>query len=330
MTTYRALQAVLNPDGSYGQLLTTLPLAALPPHPVRVRVHWSALNYKDALSASGHKGVTRNYPHTPGIDAAGVVEASQDERFKPGDAVIVTSHDLGMNTPGGLAEYISVPGDWIVPLPQGLSLKESMILGTGGITAALALHKLLRNELAPEQGPVVVTGASGGVGSLAVALLAKLGFTVWAVSGSEDAYDWLKQLGAERCLPRSEVSDSSTRPLLKPRWAGAIDTVGGEMLVSLLKACQKEASVAACGLVASAELPATVYPFILNGVNLLGVDSAEFSPQLRQQLWQRLGSDWKLDTLDSLATELTLDEVPEALTRMLSGQTRGRQIVNLT
>lgn len=329
MTTYRALQAVLNPDGTYGQLVATLPLSQLPPHPVRVRVHWSALNYKDALSASGHRGVTRNYPHTPGIDAAGIVESSEDERFKPGDQVIVTSHDLGMNTPGGLAEYIQVPGDWVVPLPEQLSLKDSMILGTAGITAALALHKLLRNGLAPEQGPVVVSGASGGVGSVAIMLLAQLGYTVWAVSGSQEAYDWLTELGAERCLPRTEVSDNSSRPLLKSRWAGAIDTVGGEMLAGLLKACSKEGSVAACGLVASAEFPATVYPFILNGVNLLGVDSAEFSASLRQELWQRLGSDWKIDGLDKLATELSLEQVPEALNKMLRGGTRGRQIVSL-
>ena len=329
MTSFRALQAFAQDDGSFGQAIVTRELADLPAHAVLVRVYWSALNYKDALSAFGHPGITRSYPHTPGIDAAGVVEESTDSRFAPGDRVIVTSHDLGMNTSGGLAEYIRVPADWIVPLPAGLDLREAMILGTGGLTAGLALYKLERSGQRPDMGPLVVTGASGGVGSLAVALLAQAGYEVLAVSGSRENYAWLQQLGAKQCLPRDEFIDKSTRPLLRSRWAGGIDTVGGAMLATLIRACAKEGSIAVCGLVGGAELALTVYPFILNGVQLLGIDSAECPQALRQEIWQHLAGSWKPAELEAFATEGGLEEVPAALAAMLKGQSRGRRIVRL-
>lgn len=329
-SSFRALQVSELTDGSFTRQIVHRELADLPEHPVLIRVHWSSLNYKDALSAAGNKGVTRKYPHTPGIDAAGIVESSLDERFQPGDQVIVTSHDLGMNTAGGLAEYIRVPGDWIVPLPAGMSLRQSMVLGTAGLTAGMALYKLERNGQRPEAGPLVVTGASGGVGSLAVALLAQAGYDVLAVTGRPEHHAWLQALGAKQCLSREEVTDTSTRPLLRSRWAGAIDTVGGPILATLMRACAKEGNIAICGLVASPEFAATVFPFILNGIHLLGIDSAECPQTLRQQIWQKLAGDWQLDLADrDLISELALEEVPAALQTLLAGQGRGRQIVRL-
>lgn len=328
--TFRALRVEKPAQNEYTRHIQTLALSTLPDQPVRIRVHYSALNYKDALSAHGHRGITRHYPHTPGIDAAGVVSHSQSPDWHVGQKVIVTSYDLGMNTAGGLAEYIQVPAEWCVPLPEGLSLKESMVLGTAGFTAALALEKLQRVGLKPESGPVVVTGASGGVGSLAVALLAKLGYEVWAVTGRQEAHEWLQTLGANQILERSEVDDRSGKALLRSRWAGAIDTAGGTILSTLLRSCHKEGAVAACGLVQAPEFPATVYPFILNGVHLLGVDSAEYPLTPRQQLWQKLASTWKLPDLESLSTELPLDAVPRALENMLQGSSPlGRQVVCL-
>lgn len=299
---------------------------------VTVAVHYSALNYKDALSASGNKGVTRRFPHTPGIDAAGVVTASEDPRFAVGDAVIVTSYDLGMNTAGGLAQYIRVPAAWAVPLPEGMTLAESMIWGTAGLTTAIAIAKLQAAGLTPDKGPVVVTGASGGVGSLSVLLLHHLGYTVWAVSGKADYHDTLKAWGADTCLSREDVDDTSGRPLLRPRWAGAIDTVGGNTLSTLLKACQKEGAIAVCGLVRSPQFEASVFPWILNGIHVLGVDSAEYPQADRQARWQSL-ADWTpalRETLNAMTQDLTLDEVPAVLQTMLSGQSRGRYRVDLT
>lgn len=321
--------------GAYQTHVVHKPLTDLPRPTegpcVVVQVHYSALNYKDALSASGHPGITRQYPHTPGIDAAGIVHTSEDDRFAPGDAVIVTSYDLGMNTPGGFSSFIQVPVDWVVALPQGMTLQDSMSWGTAGLTAAMAIAKLRANGLSPEQGPVVVTGASGGVGSLSVLLLAHLGYTVWAVSGKPDYHPQLLALGAAECLDRAAVDDTSGRPLLRPRWAGAIDTVGGNTLATLLKACQKEGSVAVCGLVRSPAFEATVYPWILNGINVLGVDSAEYPAALRRARWQELAEATAAlkDSLDTLTQEITLPEVPEVLTQMLAGQTQGRYRVRI-
>lgn len=326
--TFRALRIFEEEDGFYRRIVTRQ-LDELPAGEVLVRVHYSALNYKDALSATGNKGVSRHYPHTPGIDAAGVVVDSQDPAFGPGDQVIVTSYDLGMNTDGGFAEYIRVPAGWVVPLPAGLNLAESMILGTAGFTAGLALYKMERAGLRPGQGPVVVTGASGGVGSLAIAILARAGYEAIAATGSPEAHDWLRRLGAAACIDRSHVQDDSGRPLLRPRWAGAIDTVGGDTLATLLKTTEREGSVAACGLVASPQLHTTVFPFILNGVNLLGVESATCEMETRLAIWQRLASTWRIDGLDLLAQPCTLDELPGYIDPILAGHTRGRILVHL-
>jgi len=328
MENYKALVIRETEEGFYREI-ETVDRDFLPDNDVLIRVKYAGLNYKDALSASGNKGVTKKYPHTPGVDAGGVVEKSRDNRFTPGQEVIVTSYDLGMNTKGGFAEYISVPGDWIVPLPDGMTLKEAMVMGTAAYTAALALHKMEICGQNPEMGEVVVTGASGGVGSMAVSILKKKGYRVIASSGKTEYYDWLKEIGAKRCINREEVSDESGRPLLSPAWAGGIDTVGGNTLATLLKRCDRNGSVATCGLVASPKLETTVFPFILNGVNLLGVDSAETPYALREEIWKRLATDLKPDTLDKMEKLVKLEEIPGYMDEILEGETIGRVVCEM-
>jgi putative YhdH/YhfP family quinone oxidoreductase len=329
METYRAL-VVRYQNDTFSREVEDVPFSFLPDNEVLIRVQYAGLNYKDALSASGHRGVTRNYPHTPGVDAAGTVVKSQNESFTEGMKVLVTSYDLGMDTKGGFAEYISVPSEWVIPLPEGMSLKESMIMGTGGFTAALALHKMETCGQTPDMGEVVVTGASGGLGSMAVAILHKRGYRVIASSGKQEHYAWLKSIGAKRCISREEVNDDSDRPLMSTKWAGAIDTVGGNTLVTLLKACGKEGSVACCGLVRSPELHATVYPFILNGVNLLGVDSAEIRRPLRQKIWNRLAGELKPEHLENMSMIVKLEEIPRYMDEILEGETVGRVVAELS
>lgn len=330
MTTFSALR-IHEEDGTFRRSIDTRNIADLPAGDVLIKVHYAALNYKDALSATGNKGVTRQYPHTPGVDAAGVVAESSDARFAVGQSVIVTSYDLGMNTDGGFGQYIRVPADWIVPLPDGMRLFHSMVLGTGGYTAGLALHKMEQCGQHPKMGPLVVTGASGGVGSLAVAILAKAGYEVIAATGKTEAHAFLTGLGASQFLSRDEVNDDSKRPILRSRWAGAIDTVGDNTLATLLKACGRNGSVATCGLVASPKLPTTVFPFILNGVNLLGVDSAETPMHIRRTVWQKLANDWDVTAhLDTIATTTDLSTLNEVyIDRILAGKTQGRIVVDM-
>lgn len=327
MTAFKALRVHKTDDG-FSMGVEQQQVDDLPAGELLIRVHYSSLNYKDALSASGNPGVTRNFPHTPGIDAAGVVESSDDNRFAAGDEVIVTGYDLGMNTAGGLGQYIRVPADWAVPLPAGLSLRESMIIGTAGLTAALCLAKLQTMGL-PEGGRVVISGASGGVGSFGVALLSKLGFEVAASTGSPKAADWLTELGASKILDRSILSEPDKRPMAAGQWDGAIDTVGGETLANIIKELNYGASVTVVGLVGGTDIPVTVFPFILRDVNLLGVDSVEISHQRRLDVWGHLAQDWKLDNLESLASKISLSEVPAYLKGLLNGSVRGRTLVAL-
>jgi acrylyl-CoA reductase (NADPH) len=326
--TFRAYRVELGGQGA-AAAVKVLSEEDLPAGDVAVRVAYSSLNYKDALSARGRPGVTKNYPHTPGIDAAGVVERSGDARFEPGQRVLVTSYDLGMNTPGGFGELIRVPGDWVVPLPAGLSLRESMVLGTAGLTAGLALAALEHHGLAPKAGPVVVTGASGGVGSLAVALLARRGYEVVASSGTAEAREWLSGIGAARVIDRQELGAVSERSLLRAAYAGAIDTVGGHTLVNLLKSLRWGGAAAACGLVQSPRLELTVFPFILRGVALLGVDSAACPMERRSEVWRRLAGEWKPADLEGLAREVGLEELDGAVDEILAGRTIGRVLVRV-
>ena len=301
----------------------------LPEGEVTVKVGYSSLNYKDALSATGNPGVTKTYPHTPGIDAAGTVVHSKDPNISEGDEVIVTSYDLGMETDGGFGGIIRVPADWVVPLPQGLSLRESMVLGTAGLTAALCLDRLLHQGLTKADGPVVVTGATGGVGSVAVALLSKLGFETVASTGTEEAHDFLRSLGASDVIDRHELSETQKRPMFKSRWGGGIDTVGGSTLTNVIKSLRWGASVAACGLVAGPQLDLTVFPFILRGVSLVGVDSAACPMPKRRAMWEKLAGEWKVD-LDAATTEITLSELDSAVDAILQGKTQGRTLVKLS
>jgi acrylyl-CoA reductase (NADPH) len=315
-------------DGSFFGEIQDKRVDQLPPGDVTVRVRYSSLNYKDALSATGNRAVTKTYPHTPGIDAAGIVEESATESIPEGTPVIVTSYDLGMNTPGGFGEYIRVPADWVVPLPTGLSLRESMIFGTAGFTAGLCVSKLTAS-VKPEHGPIVVTGATGGVGSVAVAILSKLGYAVSGVSGKPTAKDFLGPLGIDKIIGRAAFMENSDRPLLKPIWAGAVDTVGGDPLATAIKSTHPLGVVTCCGNAASPKLPITVFPFILRGVSLMGVNSQGCPMDIRKNVWEKLSHDWKFDGLDSVCREIALAELPDRIDVILKGGAWGRTVVRL-
>ncbi|GIZ11857.1 YhdH/YhfP family quinone oxidoreductase [Pseudomonas sp. NCCP-436] len=328
MTEFKALLVSEDADGGFHQEVVGRHLEQLPAGDLLVRVHYSSLNYKDALSASGNRGVTRNYPHTPGIDAAGVVEASSVAEFAVGDEVIVTGYDLGMNTAGGFGQYIRVPSSWAIKRPRGLSLRESMMLGTAGLTAALCVDKLEQAGATPEAGTVLVTGATGGVGCIAVMLLKRLGYRVAAATGKSEQEDFLRGLGADEIVSREALQHGRERPLLKEQWAAAVDTVGGEILFNVIKSLQRGGSVACCGLTAGVGFQASVLPFILRGVNLLGVDSVELPLVVKASMWDKLSLQWKLD-LSVLCQEIGLAELPGAIERILAGGMVGRILVRL-
>ena len=316
-------------DNRFTRKIEERPVSSLPPGDVLVRVRYSSLNYKDVLSATGNRGVTKNYPHTPGIDAAGIVEESSDPGFKTGDPVIVTSYDLGMNTPGGYGQYIRVPADWVVRLPRNLSLRESMIYGTAGFTAALSVHRLVEYGVTPDQGTVLVSGATGGVGSIAVSILVHTGYRVTAVNGVVDETAYLLALGAKEVISIEEATDTSDRTLLKGRWAGAVDTVGGVMLSTSIRSLQQHGAATCCGNVGSHDLPLNVYPFIIRGVTLIGIDSQNCPIPLRQRVWERIAGDWKLDHLEPMTTETTLEGLSGRIDLVLEKKHKGRTVVRL-
>ena len=309
--------------------IVTRSIDDLPEGELLVKVHYSSLNFKDALSATGNPGVTRNFPHTPGIDAAGEVVECSDGSFTAGDKVIVTSYDLGMETDGGFGQMIRVPSRWALKLPEGLSLKESMMLGTAGLTAAMSVQELIDNGVTPESGSILVTGATGGVGSLAVTMLAKAGFNVTAATGKLDETDYLKGLGATEVIERSAVTEGSDRPMMKTKWAGVVDCVGGETLSAALKSTNYCGTVTCCGLVGSPDLPVNVFPFILRGVRLIGIDSVEASMEPRLKVWQKMATEWKLDNLESMVDEVTLEGLEEKIQAILKGGLKRRALVNL-
>jgi len=313
--------------GGVSRRITQCATRELPPGDVVIRVAYSSLNYKDAMSATGHPGVTKMFPHVPGVDAAGTVAQSGVYEFVEGDLVLVTGFDLGATRWGGFAELVSVPQEWVVPLPLGLTLRESMILGTGGFTAALCVHALETHDVQPDRGEVVVTGASGGVGSMAVAILSKLGYHVAAVTGKPSAHEYLKQLGAKQILPREAVDDHSDKPLLPGRWVGAVDTVGGNILTTLLRSTRLGGCVAACGLTAGSTLALTVYPFILRGITLAGIDAAWGKIPLRHQIWQQLAGPWKPDHLEIMAHETDLAGLEPRIHEILAGRITGRVLL---
>jgi len=315
-------------NGNYIQSIKVLETNNLHSGEVLIRVHYSSINYKDALSATGNKGVTKQYPHTPGIDAAGVVEQSDDDQFKIGDKVIVTGYDLGMNSAGGFGQYICVPAEWVVKLPEGLTLKEAMIIGTAGFTAGISMTRLTE-KIKPTDGKIIVSGATGGVGSVALSILHKLGYQTIAVSGKEAEYPFLYSLGATEVISRTEFQTVDKRRILSSQFAGGIDTVGGSILENIIKSLQPLGVVTTCGSVSSTELNMSVFPFILRGISLIGVSTQNYPKQLRIDLWNKLSNEWKPENLMELYTEIDINEIKSTIDLILLGKLKGRTIVNM-
>jgi acrylyl-CoA reductase (NADPH) len=324
--TFNAL-VVAEINGIFERTIETKSFSDLPSGDVVVEVVYSSLNYKDALSASGNKGVTRHYPHTPGINAAGIVRSSTTTTFTKGDLVIVGGYGFGTAINGGFGQFVSVPTQCVIALPDGLSLLEAMTLGTGGFTAAQSLAKLIAFGLTPDQGPLLVTGATGGVGSATVSIAAHLGYHVVAATGKKTAHEFLKTLGAAEVLDRSEVDLPADRPMLKEKWAGCIDSVGGNILTTALRATKYGCSVTTCGLTQSSDITATVFPFILRGVNLLGIDSASLPLPQRKVIWDKLATEWKPPHLSLICTECDLSEINKYIDAILQGKITGRIVL---
>ena len=307
-----------------------LKMTDLPKGEVLIRVHYSSVNYKDSLATIANGNIVSTYPFVPGIDLAGTVVLSEDDRFHEGDEVIATSYEIGVTHFGGYSEYARIPAAWIVPVPKGLTLKETMIIGTAGFTAALSVLRLEENDVSPEKGKILVTGATGGVGSFAISILSKLGFNVEASTGKVAGHEYLKKIGATTIVSREEIYDGKLRALSKQKWFAAVDPVGGEPLASLLSQIQYGGSVAVSGLTAGTKLPTTVFPFILRGINLLGIDSVYCPMETRVKIWNRLATDFKPKDLEGIIQqEVTLEQLPEILPTLLKGQARGRILVKL-
>jgi len=325
---FRALR-IDRTDGNVGAALVPLTLDDLTPGDVVVRVAWSSINYKDALAVTGTGSILRRFPLVGGIDLAGQVVESADPRFAPGDAVLVCGAGLSETRDGGFAELARVPADSVVPMPPGLDPRSAMIIGTAGFTAALALERLERNGQSPALGPLLVTGATGGVGSFAVALASRRGYEVHALTGKAGAAEYLEALGAAEIVDRNALARTG-KPLESAKWGGGIDAVGGDVLARLLASTRPHGNVAAIGLAGGAKLETTVMPFILRGVSLIGVNSVDLDPALRASLWQRLGGDWRLPDLERIvAREVSLDDVPNACRELLGGRVVGRILVRI-
>lgn len=316
-------------DGKVFPSIDQLTLDALPEGDVVIDVRYSSINYKDAM-AIGNRGIIRKFPAIPGIDFAGTVRTSANPAYKPGDAVVLTGWGVGERHWGGYSQVARVKSEWLVPLPAGLGLKQSMQIGTAGLTAMLCVQALEHQGVRPDSGPVLVTGASGGVGSVAVAVLAKLGHEVWAMTRPDQA-DYLTSLGAKKIVGRNDFAPSKPgRPILEAEtFAGVVDTVGGQTLAALIARVAYRGSIASCGLVGGTDVDTTVFPFILRGVNLLGVDSVRCPTPVRLQAWQRLAQDLPLATLDHASREIALEQVPEIAAELLDGRGHGRVVVNL-
>lgn len=321
---FKRLLITENLDETFTNQIVESTAEDLPTNDLLIKVHYSSLNFKDALSATGNKGVTRTYPHTPGIDAAGEIISSNSSDFKSGDKVIVTGHDLGMNTSGGFSEYISVPAHWAILLPDGLSLYESMIIGTAGLTAAMCIDKL--QSIGVKSGKVIVSGATGGVGSMALLLLNHLGYEPVAFSRKESSIAWLKGIGASEVIHSMAVNE---KVLLKPLFKGAIDTVGGNVLSNIIKQILPNGGVASCGMALSPNFEITVFPFILRGISLLGVDSAEASDSWKAHLWAKLANEWKPEKLHEITKTVSLEGLWPEIEKIKAGKQLGRIVVKL-
>lgn len=326
-TGFKALVVEKADDGQFVRSIRQRSIADLPPGDLVVRVRYSSLNYKDALSATGHPGVTRQFPHTPGIDAAGEVVSCESGAFATGDKVIITGYDLGMETDGGWGEFIRIPPEWAVRLPVGLTELEAMALGTAGFTAALSVLKLEQAGVTPPDGDILVTGATGGVGALAVAILARAGYRVTASTGKSADEAFLRGLGATEIITRDAVTAGSERPMMKERWGGCVDVVGGDTLAAAVKSTRYGGAVTCCGLVGSTELPMNVFPFILRGVSLIGIDSVKCPAETRVQIWKKLAGEWKPGQLQEMTAEVTLEGLEGKIQEMLRGGSHGRVVV---
>lgn len=329
MTAFRAFR-IFEENGAVVSRFVDLTLDDLDPGEVIIRTRYSSVNYKDALAATGAGRIIRRFPCVGGVDAAGVVESSTDARFRPGDEALVTGYGMGVAHDGGFSEYVRVPAGWVVPLPQGLTPFEAMALGTAGFTAALSIHRLEQNELRPENGKVIVTGATGGVASLAIRMLAQLGYHVVALTGKEHERAYLESLGASEILLRREIDFSGGKALEKAQWAGALDAVGGDTLAWLTRTMQQGGAIASFGNAGGAELHATVFPFILRGVKLFGIDSAETAMPLRRLIWGRLATDLRPKSLAEIAHAVPFAELPEVFSAMLQGRSHGRTVVDVS
>jgi putative YhdH/YhfP family quinone oxidoreductase len=325
---FKALIITENEDKSFSREVTTSSSKILKYNDTLVRVNYSSLNYKDALVAKGHKGIARNYPTIPGVDAVGEIIETTSSNFKAGDKVIVTGHDLGMNTPGGFSEYIKVPSDWLILRPEEISEIEAMIYGTAGITAGICIKEIINAGIKPDSGDVLVTGATGGVGTLAVAILAKLGYSVIASTGKKESHDFLKVIGANKIISREEVLNNSGRPLQKSQWIAAIDNVGGETLSGIISSTGYHGVVCSVGLVASDTFTSTVYPFLLRGIRIIGIDSAERGIEIKRELWDNFRSDWKPECLGEIHRIVKLDDIEPEIEKILKGGQIGKIIID--
>lgn len=324
---YQALR-VTEVNGTYERKIISLNTGELQPQDLLIRVSYSSVNYKDALSASGNRGVTRHFPHVPGIDAAGEVVSSNTAGFQAGDKVLVTGFDLGMNTWGGFGGYIAVPAGWVLPLPENLTEKEAMSLGTAGLTAGLSVQQLLKAGIRPDAGKLLVSGASGGVGSIAVAILSKLGYQVAVITGKPDPAFFIDILGAQDIIARNEfIAKYDARPMAAAQFAAGIDSVGGPVLSGMLKSVSYGSAVTTCGMVASTELHTSIFPFILRGARLIGIDSVEVPLQERSAIWQKLAGEWKPGQLAHLTREISLETLSQELDDMLAGKAKGRAVL---
>jgi len=327
MDTFKAFRVFIDEkDKAYTKIIERS-IDDLPEGEILIKVKYSSLNYKDALSSIGNRGITKEYPHTPGIDAAGIVVKSESSKFKEGDSVIVTGYDLGMNTDGGFSEYIRVPSEWPVPLPEGLTLKDAMVYGTAGFTAALSVKKVTLNGV--EKGKVLVTGATGGVGSTAIAILNKIGYEVIAATGKLEKEAMLEKIGASQVIHREKIDSSKDQLLLSGEFSAAIDTIGGNTLATAIKMVNYDGVVTTCGNVRGDTFESSIYPFILRGVHLIGIYSAKCPRKLRLQIWKHLSSDWNIGILNQKVKEISLEDLPIAIEKMLSGKLSNRMIIKL-
>ncbi len=326
---FKSFEVIEKENNLFHRYIREKNINELPESDVLIQVHYSALNYKDALSASGHKGITRSYPHTPGIDASGIVVESNSSDFHTGQEVLVTGYDLGMNTSGGFQQYIRVPANWVVAVPYGMSLREVMIYGTSGFTAGICINELQKHNVTAKLGKILVSGATGGVGTLAISMLSKAGYYVIASTGKMDKIDYLLELGAKEIIPRADVIDNSGKPLLKGKWIGAIDNVGGRTLSTIIKSTLPRGAVCCLGLVESDKLESTVYPFILRGITLIGIDSAERPMDYRLNIWNRIATEWRIENTEYFIKEIKLEQLSDEIDIILQGGQVGKVLINI-